>query len=334
MEPVSAQAVESALKLEPQADANPSETLVQTAVSSIPERRQSPWPLTGLLSPSDCPTPFDWDLSDAEKTTPEQLEEACRAMDPLYPGPLVPESGEFDALMPSFDDITGSLLVAAHPHVDDQMTVDNSSPTTSMTQDPVERLTSINLELYQCLNSFKSIEAQRMVERTDGPAAAAALHWVERLFQAAEEFVEILKQSFTGDCAMGQGASPASSLEDADSFILDSATGLMVISCYVRLLQIFDSFASVLPATLEAGYTINANLLGLRIGSFCPTLDKRLSAVFVIQYVYHLLDSICGTVENAVGTQTPHGPTLVEARNSELKLRERLSSGLNMSALF
>ncbi|KAF3760599.1 hypothetical protein M406DRAFT_324389 [Cryphonectria parasitica EP155] len=107
----------------------------------------------------------------------------------------------------------------------------------------------------------------------------------------------------------------------------------MVVSCYVRLLQIFESFASVLPATLDACCAASASLLGVRIGSFCPTVDRKLSTVFIVQYVYHLLDGICGAVEASVGTQGVHGPTLVDARNSEGRVRERISTSVNISCL-
>lgn len=125
---------------------------------------------------------------------------------------------------------------------------------------------------------------------------------------------------------------------------LDSATSLMVVSCYVRLLQIFDSFAAVLPSTLDAGFAANNRLLGVRIGSFCPAvLDKRLASALVAQYVCSLLESIRTAVEAALlvdgggegSVMVPmhaavHGPTLVEARASEAALRERIAAGMNL----
>ncbi|PSR83514.1 hypothetical protein BD289DRAFT_281832 [Coniella lustricola] len=405
-----------------------------TLPSSVADdSRPTPWPSSAFSSPTDCPSPFDFGLggSDGEPTATAAgfVDDACHQGHAVFDAPLVTGLDSLDAVMTELDEMPDPLVATAldmeyHPatpatapaKVDTTTTATYSSPitatsvTTSCTkahvqQDPVERLTSLHLELYQCLNSFRSIEQQCQHE-LDSFGATVALEWVERLFQSTEEFVNILRQGFgssksttvalpylgssSSSCcspasscssssssstsptnssssptsSLGVGlyhhhhhqsspeSSPCSSTSPSPTCCapvvhpLDSATSLMIVSCYVRLLQIYDSFAAVLPSTLDAAFAANNSLLGVRIGGFCPSvIDKRLGSAVVAQYVCLLLESIRTAVETALlvddgsgGDNTVmvpmhaavHGPTLVEARASEVALRGRIASSMNL----
>lgn len=156
----------------------------RTPPSSIPdESRPTPWPLTGLLSPSDCSSPFDWNLggneADASADTAATLGEDAYQGHSVFDAPLMAGLGGLDSLITDLDEMPDTLLTthmdmehhlvaaaaatatAADANMTSHTTANTttassfSPPTTtiSMTtsssmaqvqQDPVERLTSLH----------------------------------------------------------------------------------------------------------------------------------------------------------------------------------------------
>lgn len=108
---------------------------------------------------------------------------------------------------------------------------------------PVEKLSKFHLELYQCLTSVKAVERKKKRKNfgawSSGSEIPIDTSWSEHLFQTAERFLDAL-QGYVG---IGLDTSDAMHMADAGQNThtqIDVATGLMIVSCYTRLLQIFE----------------------------------------------------------------------------------------------
>jgi len=227
---------------------------------------------------------------------------------------------------------TGALELRQSP----SSTEDTDSPS----DDPVEELSKLHLELYQCLSSVKSVERikkQRMHGMTRDPTEVVDTSWSERLFSTTERFIVAMKNyvgASTPTSSSTSGSSDSMSetwsfregLEPISPVQVDSATGLMIVSCYTRLLQIFEVVVFVVETFRDLDCP--GNYVQVRFGSFVPKTDKTMHARFLGQYVLHLLDGISDVVDRAVASRQLYARAIADIRKGEAKLKERISSTL------
>ncbi|KAF7918227.1 uncharacterized protein EAE98_009839 [Botrytis deweyae] len=173
--------------------------------------------------------------------------------------------------------------------------------------DPVEQLTKLHLELYRCLTSVKA-----------------------QLFQTTERFIDALT-SYVGDNLPPSNAKTVSAalISSSDTQVLtttdeaDTATGLMIVSCYMRLLQIFDVVVFIIETHRD--FQCPGSYVEIRFGSFAAKSDRMLSARLLGQYVLHLLCGISEAVGKAIASRQPYARAIVDARRVEAKLKERIA---------
>ncbi|KAK0667255.1 hypothetical protein QBC41DRAFT_366329 [Cercophora samala] len=215
---------------------------------------QSTSPAADLESESSSP----------EAPPPESTSPARSSAPARYGGPLIGLAG-YNALLPNFDDLPrDSPAAAAHPRGSiytestfrapeppqaplhpllrqlqastqpqpspqppQQQQQQQPTPRPPPNQDPIEQLTRLQLEIYQHHNLAKKTEPSARKELPSGGAEREPLDtsWIKPLFQSASLFLTILS-SF-----------PPSSPPD-------TATFLMIISIYTRLLQTFEALAN------------------------------------------------------------------------------------------
>ncbi|KAM7189009.1 hypothetical protein V8F20_010312 [Naviculisporaceae sp. PSN 640] len=262
--------------------------------------------------------------------------------------------------------------------------------------DPVEHLSRLQLELYHCLLTVKSVEKmkkerlRRCDTGQDGPLPNANdgssrkgvdTSWSENLFCATERFIEALRAYVDAgpghgggsaeDNAPGSGStnpspkkrmseqmdidtslnhrrSPSSIISklsrptesstssphtgsatgSATATHIDTATGLMIISCYTRLVQIYDVVVFVVETYTKM--SCPGDYVQLRFGGFAPKRDKTLKARILGQYVLHLLEGVSEAVEMAVSaSRQPYARAVAEVRRNEAKLRERVQGAIS-----
>ncbi|KAI5919278.1 hypothetical protein F4810DRAFT_511247 [Camillea tinctor] len=262
-----------------------------------------------------------------------------------YVGPLVTSLGPH-ALLPNFEDLPttffssaiDSTAVESLQNASMHGVIDPPSPP----DDPIEQLSRLHLELYRCLTSVKAVEKMkrdrlRSVPREPGETIDTS--WSERLFQTTENFISALRGYVdTGVYTPGtsSGSSDAmqvsqSGAEDQDvgsgSGQIDTATGLMIVSCYTRLLQIFEVVVFVVETFRDMDCP--GSYVQIRFGAFAPAGNKDLHARLLGQYVLHLLDGISEIVDRAVGSRQPYARAITEIRRVETKLKERITTTLH-----
>ncbi|KAH0558588.1 hypothetical protein GP486_004756 [Trichoglossum hirsutum] len=78
----------------------------------------------------------------------------------------------------------------------------------------------------------------------------------------------------------------------SSSTLLDSATLLLVLTCYIRLLQIYDAIFILLHDYISEPQLSFSDLQLpiLNIGSFCPSSCPTLQILLLVQIVAHMLD--------------------------------------------
>jgi hypothetical protein len=86
----------------------------------------------------------------------------------------------------------------------------------------------------------------------------------------------------------------------SSSISLDSSTLLLVLTCYIRLLHIYDSLFSVLYNYISEPQLSFSDLQlpGLRIGSFCASSCSTLQVLLFVQVVAHMLDRISKAIQS------------------------------------
>ncbi|KAH6844803.1 hypothetical protein B0I37DRAFT_378309 [Chaetomium sp. MPI-CAGE-AT-0009] len=258
--------------------------------------------------------------------------------------------GSPNALLPSLDDL--SNLFPANidppcfepqrtPETSDGVSDDQLSPS-----DPVEHLSRLHLELYHCLVAVKAVEKMKRDRlRYDPPTKPGGdidTSWSENLFRTTERFIEALKDYVgpqASDPCVRPSSGPApttvddnlSGWEDTDPNNpgpqVDTATGLMIVSCYTRLVQIFDVVVFVVETFQDMDCP--GSYVQVRFGDFTPTVNKRFQARALGQYVLHLLEGISEGVDRAVASRQPYARAVAEVRRSEGKLKERILTTLH-----
>lgn len=107
---------------------------------------------------------------------------------------------------------------------------------------------------------------------------------------------------------------------------VDTATGLMIVSCYKKLLQIFEVVTFVVETF--RGLDCPGSYVQVNLGSFQPKPNKALHARILGQYVIHLLDGISEAVSCAVASNQLYTQAISSIRENETKLKRRISKAL------
>ena len=295
---------------------------------------------TAAAPTGGVPTPrANSDSSSAGSTQPSSGLE-------FFPGSLG-NFGSANTLLPSLEDLSnlfpGGIDAACFEPL---WTPETSNVTTnghSQVDDPVEHLSQLHLELYHCLVAVKSVERikrDRLRCTSSEPAEEINTSWSENLFRTTERFIEALRD-YIGS---GKLAAPAGSLSatrasaeisngregnDADDLgpQIDTATGLMIVSCYTRLVQIFDVVVFVVETFRDMDCP--GNYVQVQFGSFAPTANKALQARMLGQYVMYLLDGVSEAIDGALASRQPYARAVAEVRRNETKLKERILATLH-----
>ncbi|KAM0325391.1 hypothetical protein ACHAQA_007377 [Verticillium albo-atrum] len=247
--------------------------------------------------------------------------------------------GDTDTLLQNdFDDLPTNFLSGTQAGSDGEV---------SLEEDPVELLSRLHLELYQCLTTVKLVDKQkkeRIRDKSTPPGAVISTNWSEQLFRTTEQFIAALKSYI--NCAPAPGITPSCSstgrLDDDGSPLtstgtnhggseddvvqVDSATGLLIVSCYMRLMQIFEVVVFIVETFTEMDCP--GSYVQIRFGAFIPKTDKALHARMLGQYVLHLLDGITEAVDSAVASRQPYARAIIDVRQAEAKLKERVMTTL------
>jgi len=275
-----------------------------------------------------------------------------------YAGPLIAGIGGLNSLLPNFDDVSTDLFpIECRPKESES----ESSLTAVQTpgigthiqvpDDYVEQLTKLHLELYRCLSAVRSIDNAKQ-EKPPPPPTGNEIDtaWLESVFQIAESFIATL-DAYSRAREREQQA-PASMLEDghqaeaagarnsprpgntqscprnaALSTELDTATGLTIVSCYSRLLQVLDVIG-VMASSYRHNDNCPGNIVQVRFGSFSPTPNKSLHTRFVSQYILHLLESASCAASAAVAAKPLLARALDDIHGLEARIRETVLAAI------
>lgn len=278
---------------------------------------------------------------------------AAAAASPSYGGPIIAGLGGLHGLLPNFNDVPDDLF-RAEPRASSPEPQDaapsawtaEAGPVAPPTDDnQVEQLTKLHLELYQCLNLVKQIKTQKEASVLCGQSTnnlsggVVDTSWMEKWFQTTERFIQALenhtgnvKQHQLGtadDAATGASRDSPSSRQSqrAPSPEIDTSTGLMIVSCYTRLLQILE-----VVVALVLVYRHNdcpGAMVQVRFGTFFPAANKMLHIRLVVQYILHLLEGASSAVSQAVGSRPMCASALAGIHVVEAKLRDGISAALN-----
>jgi hypothetical protein len=279
--------------------------------------------------------------------TPEAIERLDREEEllqqpgdfPQYQGPLAAIS-HLDSLLPDFDDFPTDVLDPDLATTPNQPETCGSSDTAN-TQEAVLKLTQLHLDLHQCLGKVRFIEARKkraLLSPDSGSSLPMAPDGFEQVFKTSESFLELLNRVSQGE---GQILTPLSTQwpshhesvltpydkgtsELSNPDLLDTATGLMIMSCYTRLLQIFEVLVSLL-ALPQSRESCAFSMVAIKIGDFSPAADKGLAVRLLSQYVSYLLDSLSKAVDRTESFLPGLGQAITEIRKAERRLREQLS---------
>ncbi|KAK0664509.1 hypothetical protein QBC41DRAFT_328553 [Cercophora samala] len=244
------------------------------------------------------------------------------------PSRLIPSLEDLASLFPCSID-AGSLNSHESPDLLEEAPMD----------DPVEHLSRLHLELYQCLVTVRSVEKMkkdRLRQTPEEPGRHIDTSWSENLFRTTERFIEVLRAYVgTDDLASTGNHSPAVSMSEQGMDIdskgagshVDTATGLLIVSCYTRLLQIFDVVVFVVETFKDMDCP--GSYVQVRFGSFAPATNKSLQARILGQYVLHLLEGVSEAAERATASRQPYARAVAEVRRSEAKLKERILTTLH-----
>ncbi|TEY65539.1 hypothetical protein BOTCAL_0139g00060 [Botryotinia calthae] len=243
-----------------------------------------------------------------------------------------------NSLFPQYNDFPASLFT----HGVDTTVIGASTKPDSITDlqpqlddtlnDPVEQLTKLHLELYRCLTSVKAVETAKKDKMFNPSKQDGSIDnsWLQQLFQTTERFIDALTSY------VGTNLPPSNAKTVSDGLIssldtqeptatdeTDTATGLMIVSCYMRLLQIFDVVVFIIETHRD--FQCPGSYVEIRFGSFAAKTDRVLSARLLGQYVLHLLCGISEAVDKAIASRQPYARAIVDARRVEAKLKERIA---------
>lgn len=254
-----------------------------------------------------------------------------------YADSIAADLGDSNLMLAGIDDLATSFFVRDSDEsafaLSQNYNVNDAVDLNPTPDDPVEQLSKLHLGLYQCLNTVKSVEQakrRRITNTSPLPTEPVDTSWSERVFEITERFISALKSY------VSTGTPPTISTNESSESIsepqistgaqavqIDTATGLMIVSCYTRLLQIFDVVVFVVETYKELDCP--SNYIQISFGAFFPATNKSLHARLLGQYVLHLLDGISEAVDAAVALRQPYTRAIAEIRGAEVKLKERIA---------
>ncbi|KAF4636821.1 hypothetical protein G7Y89_g1272 [Cudoniella acicularis] len=142
----------------------------------------------------------------------------------------------------------------------------------------------------------------------------------------------------------GEGANNSTKRSNSD---LDDAATLLILSCYLSLLKIYDAFFAQATQALSSHSQCSFNLPGIRIGSFTVPLKSKLSPHFIsftIEIAYqtyvelrHCIESLRVFVRSTRGSQSMTciaETTLELVQGRERLLEERIQQALKARGNF
>ena len=183
--------------------------------------------------------------------------------------------------------------------------------------DPIEQMSKLHLDLYQCLNQAKAAQKKKkeMLKdkagnnnlNSDQPIPPHIIEqfkpiWLERFFELTEAFIAALGRYYTnGERYTDPSETPIKEHKP------DSATTLLIISAHARLLQILEVLIFMIETYREFKQCkgIRFGFVQMQIGGFTPAHTEALQANLLGQYVLHLLDSISLLMNKMVGDTMP-----------------------------
>lgn len=271
-----------------------------------------------------------------------------------YGGPLVAGIGGLNSLLVDFDEIPPRLFspesgidISKAPR---QSPASAPTAETISPPDPVEQLTRLHLDLYQCLNSVRVVETykkttpQETAESSSSTPSEVDTSWIESIFEATERFITTL-QSHASWINSQRDSEPSpkgrsgdgearSSVEDGHQSHahtppaeLDAATGLMIVSCYTRLLQTLEVVVAIVLVHKNTGCP--GDVVQVRFGSFFPAADRTLHVRPVLQYILHLLEGASQAVDRAVTSKPLYARALADVHATKAKLKEGVEARLH-----
>ncbi|EPE24598.1 hypothetical protein GLAREA_08451 [Glarea lozoyensis ATCC 20868] len=242
---------------------------------------------------------------------------------------------------PNFEDLSGSLFpqgmdIGGFGESHNLNNSNSRSPRETSPDDPVEQLSKFQIELYQCLTSVKVVEKLKKQKLRDMTKMSKEVEeidttWLQDLFQTSERFIEALTGFVSNTLSITvptNTAGDSREVQESNATIeVDTATGLMIVSCYMRLLQILEVVVFIVETYRD--FDCPGTYVEIRFGSFIPKTDKALSARLLGQYVLHLLDGISEAVDKAIASRQPYARAIADTRRVEGKLKERISTALH-----
>ncbi|TPX16137.1 uncharacterized protein E0L32_004132 [Thyridium curvatum] len=151
--------------------------------------------------------------------------------------------------------------------------------------DPLEDLSKLQIDLYHCLTSIRKVEKFKrgiLESKTDPIDPDVDFNWPEKLFRTTESFISSLDayiaraSTESGDANGGSSASNENSPATEEQEAGDAATGLMILGCYTRLLQVLEVMVFVVETFRDLDCP--GSFVQVRIGGFAPRGDGDLQA--------------------------------------------------------
>lgn len=233
--------------------------------------------------------------------------------------------------------------------------------------DPVAELSHLHLELYHCLSLVKAVQKCQKERLQAAPGQArddGGTGWLGRLFHATERFVSTVGSFVDGPGPASSSSSDHSystresqnnlasryadgATSGSDTLVdgpdapesesegssphpaqADTATGFTIVSCYVRILQVFEAIVALLKASRDMDLV--ASCVEIRFGSFVPTMGAdSLHARLLSQYMLHVQDGISEVVSKAVPEKHQYAQAVADIRRVEARVKESILSTLH-----
>lgn len=270
--------------------------------------RQSHWPADNPISSQD------WTITDVFGVSGDIGFGECRA---------APET------LPNFDHVE---MLQTQPF---RSSSSDTPYTAAGSLDSIEKLTTLNLEIHKFLYATRSIEVEPSAGgQLSQTNVAPTTQSINQAFRHSEIFVQILKELVKYAESNSSALRPlnrsynlSDDFDRSNTLSIDCATGLMAMSCYLRILRIFETIVADL-STFSPQNGSSLIEVELHIGNFSPQPDNGLKVRLLLQFTLHLLDSMCHSVKHTLGTEAVFGQTARDVRDREITLRKRLVAAL------
>jgi hypothetical protein len=242
-----------------------------------------------------------------------------------------------DSLFPYYDELPVELFSHGTDSARDgsianlNNTESLQSPFEPPLGDSVEQISKFHHELYQCLTSVRMVEKLKKEKLGNMSQQVVEIDtcWLQQLFRTSDRFTEALEgyvsNNFTNTISTTIATATSNDQPDIIHEV-ETATGLMIVSCYMRILKIMEVVVFIIETYRD--FDCPGSYVEVTFGSFIPKTDKALSARFLGQYVLHILDGNSKAVYKAIASRQPYARVIAESKTVEAKLKERISTAL------